>query len=132
MNTTFSPYIENLDQVLTVYTNPNHRQFCKDMLNAGLSLFHYEGEYYWSGPGVKVKSVDEVLALTKVPCIWDNFGESFVVYPTAYSKESLKLLRKNLKESLWSSLAIHYRQGEPYKSIASNCFSAALYPCYAL
>jgi len=124
--------MESQDQILTVYTNPNHRQFCIDMLNAGLSIFHYEGEYYWSGPAVKFKCVDEVLALTKVPCIWDNFGESFVVYPTTYSKESLKLLRKNLKESLWSSLAINYRQGEPYKSIASNCFSAALYPCYAL
>jgi hypothetical protein len=132
MNTKFSPYIESQDEMLTVYTNPNHRQFCIDMFNTGLSIFHYEGEYYWSGPAVKFNSVDEVFALTKVPCIWDTFGESFVVYPTTYSKESLKLLRKNLKESLWSRLAINYRQGEPYKSIASNCFSAALYPCYAL
>jgi len=132
METTFLQFFQCLDHALNFYTNPHHRQFCVEMFNAGLPVFHYEGQYYWSGPAVKVKSIDEVLTVTKAPSIWDKLGDFFVVYPTTYSAESMKILRKNLKEALWQSISISYRQGEPHKSIAANCFSAALYPSYSL
>jgi hypothetical protein len=127
METAFLQFFQCLDHALNFYTNPHHRQFCADMFNAGQPVLHYEGKYYWSGPAVKVKSIDEVLTLTKVSCIWDKLGDFFVVYPTTYCEESLKKLRKNLKEALWQDISISYRQGEPYKSLAASCFSAALY-----
>jgi hypothetical protein len=134
MESTLLQIFRSLDQALGFYTHPNHRQFCTDMFKVGRPVFHYEGQYYWTGPAVKAKSLDldQVLTVTKVPCIWDKLGEIFVVYPTTYSAESMKILRKNLKEALWQRISISYRQGEPYKTIAANCFSAALYPSYAL
>ena len=63
------------------YKEPDCLQFVKDMGEAGLSVRHYEGRFFWKGPGVIVSDISDVLQNTKVKCQWDNMGRDFIVYP---------------------------------------------------
>jgi hypothetical protein len=66
---------------LQVYTNKNFIKFVKDMKKAGLEPYHYNGRFFYSGPAVDVKDLQDALSNTKVKCQWDNMGLDYVVYP---------------------------------------------------
>lgn len=63
------------------YTVPDCVQFVEDMENAGLFVEHYMGRFFWEGPSVVVRSLQDALSNTKVKCQWDNMGLDWVVYP---------------------------------------------------
>lgn len=71
------------------YDNKVCNKFVEDMEEAGLKVEHYHGRYFWEGPSVVVKDLQDVLSNTKVKCQWDNMGLDHVVYP----KVSGKLLK---------------------------------------
>jgi len=56
-------------------------QFSHDMGVAGLEVEHYRGRWFYEGPAVRTDDLQEVLGPTKVPCLWDNLGKGWVVYP---------------------------------------------------
>jgi hypothetical protein len=69
---------ENMDE--NSY-NDDARRFVKDMEKAGLTPYHYNGRFFYSGPAVNVDSLQDALSHTKVKCQWDDMGKGFVVYP---------------------------------------------------
>lgn len=63
------------------YENKNFKKFIKDMEKAGLEPFTWHGRYFYDGPAVNVKDLQDALGSTKVPCQWDSMGLGYVVYP---------------------------------------------------
>ena len=63
------------------YEDENYKQFCDDMLYAGLECKHYFGRFFYEGPSVVVNDIQEALSNTKVKCEWDNMALDYVVYP---------------------------------------------------
>lgn len=65
------------------YTNDDYKQFVQDMISAGLeeNLQHYDGRFYYHGPGVRVESIEDAMGVTDVPCQWDSLGLDYIVYP---------------------------------------------------
>jgi hypothetical protein len=80
------------------YSEPEHRQFCLDMAAAKIPVSHYGGRFFWSGPAARVADIQDVLSCTKVKCLWDESGGGFVVYPRAYSPESIGKMMHQLNE----------------------------------
>ena len=80
-------FLEDLEEatqkydLLDDYQSDNYFQFIVDMHRAGISLRHYNGRNYYRGPAVVVRSIQDAMMHTKVPCQWDNMGLDFVVYP---------------------------------------------------
>jgi hypothetical protein len=66
-----------------VYTRKSYLQFVRDMRRADLddALRHYRGRCFYEGPAVVVKNVQDALSETKVPCVYDNMGMDYIVYP---------------------------------------------------
>lgn len=103
------------------YSEPEHRQFCLDMAAAQLPVTHYDGRFYWSGPSVIVDDLQDVLGATKVKCVWDELDSRFVVYPGAYSREAIDLMR-TLDEADILSIYFFVQAGtQPHKRLAKNC-----------
>lgn len=103
------------------YFHPEHRQFCLDMAAAQLPVTHYDGRFYWSGPSAIVGDLQDVLGATKVKCVWDELGSQFVVYPRAYSREAIALMR-SLDEADILSIYFFVKAGtQPHKRLAENC-----------
>jgi len=80
------------------YSEPEHRQFCLDMAAAKIPVSHYGGRFFWSGPAARVADIQNVLSFTKLKCLWDESGGGFVVYPRAYSQESIAKMMQQLNE----------------------------------
>jgi len=76
-------------------------RFVKDMRNAGLEPYHYEGRWFWKGPAVNVDYAYEAMSETKVPCRTDSMGLGVVVYPFA-SGELLPPERKGEADHFWT------------------------------
>ncbi|MEG4007680.1 hypothetical protein QUA41_17470 [Microcoleus sp. Pol11C1] len=103
------------------YSEPEHRQFCLDAAAAQLPVKHYDGRFYWSGPSAIVDDLQDVLGATKVKCVWDEVGSRFAVYPRAYSREAIALMR-SLDEADILSIYFFVQAGrQPYKMLAENC-----------
>ena len=73
--------------------HPDHTQFTQDMTKAGHAVSHYHGRLSWSGPAVRVETLDQVTAHTRIPVQYDNSGEGLVVYPCAYAPADLAALK---------------------------------------
>ena len=80
--------IETLDQKFEeareYYNLPNYdreayRQFVVDCFKQELEVIHYNGRFFFQGPGALVDSANEVI--TKVKWQSDTMGKGFVVYP---------------------------------------------------
>ncbi|MEG3877907.1 hypothetical protein QT972_11045 [Microcoleus sp. herbarium7] len=78
------------------YTNPEHKQFCLDMIRASIPVKHYNGRFFWSGPAASVSDIQDVLSYTKVKCVWDESGRDYVVYPKAYSQAAVLEVQQQL------------------------------------
>ena len=103
------------------YSEPEHRQFCLDMAAAQLPVRHYDGRFYWSGPSAIVGDLQDVLGATKIKCVWDELDSRFVVYPRAYSREAIALMR-SLDEADILSIYFFVKAGrQPHKRLAENC-----------
>ncbi|MEG5236940.1 hypothetical protein [Microcoleus sp. AT9b-C3] len=102
------------------YSEPEHRQFCLDMAAAQLPVKHYDGRFYWSGPSAIVGDLQDVLGATKVKCVWDEVGSRFVVYPRAYSREAIALMRTLDKVDI-IDIDSFTQRGQPHKRLAENC-----------
>ena len=103
------------------YSEPEHRQFCLDVAAAQLPVKHYDGRFYWSGPSVIIDDLQDVLGATKVKCVWDELDSRFVVYPKAYSREAVALMR-SLDETDILSIYFFVKAGrQPHKRLAENC-----------
>lgn len=63
------------------YDNKTYEKFCEDMDDAGIECQHYSGRFFYEGPAAIVDNIQDALSNTKVPCIWDGMGLSYVVYP---------------------------------------------------
>lgn len=66
------------------YTDERYIQFVKDMIEAGLEPFHYEGRFFYSGPAVTTNEEFDrqaVYRATKVHLRTDNMGLEYVMYP---------------------------------------------------
>ena len=81
------------------YKNPDHRQFCLDMAASQLPVRHYEGRFFWSGPAVDVRDIQDALSFTRVKCLWDESGRDWIVYPKAYRQESIAIVRELLVQN---------------------------------
>lgn len=68
---------------LPTYTVPDAIQFVEDMEAAGLTVEHYEGRFFWTGPAVRVDELYEAMSKTQVPTQYDNMGMGYIVYPKA-------------------------------------------------
>jgi hypothetical protein len=68
------------------------------MAAAQIPVIHYGGRFFWSGPAARVADIQNVLSFTKVKCLWDESGGGFVVYPKAYSPESISKMMQQLNE----------------------------------
>ena len=71
------------------YESKVAKKFIKDMESEGLLPFHYNGRYFWEGPAVVVKYLQDALSCTKVPCQYDSMGLSYVVYPKEKCKKKV-------------------------------------------
>lgn len=72
------------------YSTKECNKFVKDMEKAGMDVQHYRGRWYWEGPAVSCRSIQDVMSNTKVPCQWDQLGLGYIVYP----KQSGKLIEE--------------------------------------
>ena len=54
------------------------RQECEE---AGLEVEDYKGRFFYDGPAVRCKDIQEVIRATTVDCQWDNMGLDWIVYP---------------------------------------------------
>lgn len=102
------------------YSEPEHRQFCLDVAAAQLPVKHYDGRFYWSGPSAIVDDLQDVLGATKVKCVWDELDSRFVVYPRAYSREAIALMRSLDKVDI-IDIDFFTQRGQPHKRLAENC-----------
>ena len=59
------------------------------MESEDLSCFHYQGRFWWEGPAVIVRDIQDALSSTKVPCQYDSMGLSYVVYPKEKCKKKV-------------------------------------------
>jgi hypothetical protein len=103
------------------YSEPEHRQFCLDMAAAQLRVKHYDGRFYWSGPSVIVGDLQDVLGVTKVKCVWDELDSRFVVYPRAYSREAIALMRSLDEADILSIYFFVQARTQPHKRLAEDC-----------
>lgn len=103
------------------YSEPEHRQFCLDVAAAQLPVKHYDGRFYWSGPSVIVDDLQDVLGATKIKCVWDELDTRFVVYPRAYSREAIALMRSLDEADILSIYFFVQARRQPYKRLAENC-----------
>ncbi|MEG3838822.1 hypothetical protein [Microcoleus sp. herbarium14] len=105
------------------YSEPEHRQFCLDMAAAQIPVRHYGGRFFWSGPAARVADIQDVLSCTKVKCLWDESGGSFVVYPRAYSPESIgKMMHQLNEENLFPIYATAKCGSSSYKRLVDAFF----------
>lgn len=67
------------------YDSDTCNQFVEDMEAAGLSVRHYRGRWFWTGPAVEVErwQRDDVARATSVALQQDDMGLGIVVYPRA-------------------------------------------------
>lgn len=77
------------------YKIAQHKKFVKDMGKLGILTELYHGRYFWHGPAVRVRNLQDALSGTKVPCQWDNMGLEWIVYPKA-NDPSLKDVQEEL------------------------------------
>jgi hypothetical protein len=70
---------------LPQYTKSAHKRFVADMQTAGLEVEHYHGRYFWEGPAVRVRDLQDALSETRVKCQWDQMGRGYIVYPVVNS-----------------------------------------------
>jgi len=64
-----------------VYDSPTFERFVRECREAGLEVEHYEGRFFYTGPAVRTKDVQEVIRATRVKVQWDNLGLGYIVYP---------------------------------------------------
>jgi hypothetical protein len=66
------------------WDDDNYNRFAKQLESAGYEVVKYEGRGYYRGPAGRCDSertMGQVLAITTVPCRWDNLGKGAIVYP---------------------------------------------------
>jgi hypothetical protein len=90
------------------------------MAAAQLPVKHYDGRFNWSGPSVIVDDFQAIFSATKVQCVWDECGTRFVVYPRAYSREAIALMRSLDKVDI-IDIDFFTQRGQPHKRLAENC-----------
>lgn len=56
-------------------------RFRKDMKKAGLEVQEYKGRYFYEGPAVVVKDLQDAIRVTDIPLQWDHMGLQWVIYP---------------------------------------------------
>ena len=78
------------------YIDPDHKQFCSDMILASIPVSHYNGRFCWRGPAVRVSDIQDVLSYTKIKCMWDESGRDYVVYPKTYSRDAVLEVQQQL------------------------------------
>lgn len=66
---------------LPEYVNEVYKRFAADCFAEGFELQHYNGRRHFSGPGVVVSDIQEVIRCTEIPVVWDNMGRDYIVYP---------------------------------------------------
>ena len=103
------------------YSEPEHRQFCLDMAAAQLAVSHYDGRFYWSGPSAIVNDLQDVLGATKIKCVRDELTSRFVVYPRAYSREAIALMRSLDEADILGIYFFVQARTQPHKRLAENC-----------
>ena len=62
------------------YTKLEHKRFILDLQDE-FEIELYHGRGYWVGPAVRCDSINEVTSITDVPCLSDNMGRGYIVYP---------------------------------------------------
>lgn len=72
------------------YSHPDYKQFVRDLAVHQIKVFHYDGRFWWSGPAASCQQLHQVMSRTSVPCVWDEIGKEFIVYPAAYTKDALR------------------------------------------
>jgi hypothetical protein len=63
------------------YKQDSYRRFVAECYDAGLSLRHYNGRFYFKGPAVVTSDISIVIRATTVEVQWDNMGLDWIVYP---------------------------------------------------
>lgn len=71
---------------LPTYTDPNCVEFVSDMQDAGLTVEHYFGRFFWEGPAVRVDELHDAMQHTHIPVQYDSMGLGYIVYPKASDK----------------------------------------------
>ncbi len=74
---------EEPQEPLPAYTDPDCVQFVDDMATAGITVEHYHGRVFWSGPAARCDDLQDVMSRTRVRVQWDNMGMGYIVYPKA-------------------------------------------------
>lgn len=72
------------------YSHPEYKQFIHDLAASQVKVFHYDGRFWWSGPAARCQQLHQVMSRTSVPCVWDEIGKEFIVYPAVYTEEALR------------------------------------------
>lgn len=106
------------------YPHPEHKQFCLDMAANQIAVSHYEGRFFWSGPSARVTDIQDALSYTKVKCLWDTMGKSWIVYPKSYSQEAILQIREYMGEK--NQFPIHDRAGFASDAAYRKQFEALL------
>lgn len=66
------------------YDNNTCNQFVRDMENAGFTVEHYRGRFFWEGPAVRTTDdydEDDIVRATEVPLQRDDMGRGAIRYP---------------------------------------------------
>jgi hypothetical protein len=75
---------------LRTYTNPDCVRFVADMEQAGLTVEHYFGRFFWQGPAVRVDDLQDAMSETRVKVQYDNMGRGYIVYPKSSDNGGVK------------------------------------------
>ncbi len=65
------------------YDRPKYEKFRKDCEGEGLEVRHYRGRFFYEGPAVSTKDIQDVIRATTVRVQWDQLGLGYIVYPEA-------------------------------------------------
>ena len=60
----------------------NQKKFRDDMERNGLNVYQYEGRFFYKGPAVNIRDLQDGIRATSVKIQWDNMGLGWVIYPT--------------------------------------------------
>lgn len=63
------------------YEEERYKQFCVDMAKNSLSIRHYNGRNFYSGPAVVWHNVSDIKEKTSILLQWDNMGKDYIIYP---------------------------------------------------
>jgi|GEM_PF-2775475 hypothetical protein len=101
--------------------HPDHTQFCRDMAAAGIPTQMSGKRFLWQGPVAKCDDISDIMSRTRIPCLWDESGKSFLVYPKAYAAiDLINLVERFEDENFKKALKQHLMLNHPLKAMAQN------------